>query len=175
MHGAAANGQHAAMQLLMQHGADINGRSGTPWSCNGAYGTPLEEPAIRGHTTTVAWMLEQGADATAALAAAVSSGNPAIVRLLLDRGADISVEGPSAVKAALRGGHVKAAQLLLAAGASDYFMGMVGDCDVDNCLSWIDPDQACALQQTATQHGHVGFATMLKRIRAAPHNQVGSS
>jgi ankyrin repeat protein len=172
MNSAAASGQHEAMQLLMQHGADINGRSGTPWSSNGAYGTPLEGPAIRGHTATVTWMLGQGADATAALAASVSSGKPAIVRLLLDQGADISVEGPSAVKAAIRGGHLKAAQLLLAAGTPDYFMGMVADCDIDNYLSWVTPDQADTLQQTAVKHGHVGFATMLKRIRTAPHNQV---
>jgi ankyrin repeat protein len=168
MNKAAASGQRQAMQLLMQHGADINGKSGTPWSCAWSgqqhFEAPLHDAALTADAATVGWMLEHGADASAPLEAAASRGDLATVRLLLQGGADVSAQGRRAMRAALEWGHAEAAQLLLAAGTPDYFLDSIGVYHVILCLCRISPDQASVLLQTAVQHGHVGFAKMLQGV-----------
>jgi hypothetical protein len=57
---AAEGGHVAAMQLLMQHGADVNNAKGTPWSGE-QYGsrlnfTPLQIAAARGHSEVIRWV-----------------------------------------------------------------------------------------------------------------------
>jgi ankyrin repeat protein len=163
MSSAAANGQHEAMQVLMQHGADINGSPGTPWSCASDQEPPFKQVVMWGDAETVAWMLQHGANATAALGVAGTREDPEIIRLLLQWGADVNAEGPYAMLAALRLCRVEVAHVLLAAGPPDYFTNDIGDCEVSMCLNHMKPDQAPALLQAALQHGHVGFATMLQQ------------
>jgi hypothetical protein len=60
---AAAADQVQAMQLLLQHGADINGTPGTPWSDSGHVRPHLCAISAGCAPFTIQWMLEQGADA----------------------------------------------------------------------------------------------------------------
>jgi ankyrin repeat protein len=55
---AAGWGQHAALQELLDRGADLNA---IPAGFDFA-GTPLHYAALRGHRDTVDWLLERGAD-----------------------------------------------------------------------------------------------------------------
>lgn len=52
---AARNGQIAAGQLLLEHGADVNWRA--PWSDE----TPLDVARMAGHDEVAAWLLDNGA------------------------------------------------------------------------------------------------------------------
>jgi hypothetical protein len=70
---------------------------------------------------------------------------------------------------------MEAAQLLLAAGTPDYFMGSIGAQDVIQCLYFIRPTRASALLHTAVQHGHVDFAKMLQQQGVWLPNKAGPS
>jgi hypothetical protein len=119
-------------------------------------------------------MLEQGADAGPALPTALPTaaevGNLPVLRLLLDWGADISTWGGWALLSALSECQTEAACLLLGAGPPDYFMPAHPGIQMDNLDRWLDSylrehghQQASALLQAAVQHGHTGFAQMLKQ------------
>ncbi|KAL4990295.1 purine and uridine phosphorylase [Aspergillus falconensis] len=105
---ASANGYKEIVQLLLEKGADVN-RQG------GQYGNALQAASTKGHKEIVQLLLEEGADANAqaegygnsllaastkgykeisgwhanALQAASANGHKEIVRLLLERGANI--------------------------------------------------------------------------------------
>jgi hypothetical protein len=181
---AALSGNVQAMQLLLQHGADINGTPGTPWSSPYRGYWPLQVAvALKPAPATIQWMLEQGADAGQALAPAASAGNLPVLRLLLERGADISTWGGQAFRKSLANCQTEAACLLLGAGPPDYFMSaapphpeVVMD-DLDHCVSTflqqVDDHQASALLQAAVQHGHTGLTQMLQqRGVALPTGQL---
>jgi hypothetical protein len=157
------------MQVLLQHGADIDGDAVAPWSDHRQFpfGAPLRHAVHYRHIATVVWMLERGADASAALLAATRSGNPALMRLVLEYGADVASEGDWAMRTALDEGHLAIAHQLMAAGTPDFFMTYVDDYAVTDCLARTTPDKASALLQAAIQHGHVGFAQMLLQKGAA--------
>jgi ankyrin repeat protein len=163
------------MQLLMQHGADINGKPGTPWM--GTHHMSSEPPLVHAvyynGVSTTQWMLEQGAEPSPALAAAARAGNLPVFRLLLGWGADISTWGGLAFRLALANQCMGIACLLLGAGPPDYFMSAapphphielddIGDC-VRSFLEDADDEQASALLQAAVQHGHTEFAQMLQQ------------
>jgi ankyrin repeat protein len=180
---AAHYGQVQAMQLLLQHGADINGTPGTPWSEPYQMQWPLQSAVAQGHVAAVQWMLEQGADAGPALATAAEVGNLPVLRLLLDWGADISTWGGLAFRAALGECQTHAACLLLGAGPADYFMSAapphpnleLADISLraSNYVEKIDYQQASALWQAAVQRGHRWFAQLLEQEGVAlPTSQV---
>jgi hypothetical protein len=98
MYEAAANSQIDSMQLLLQHGADINCTSGMPWSEACQTVPPVQAAVIQGQApATIQWMLEQGADAGPALKAAAVTDNLPVLRLLLDSGPDINTRGGPAI------------------------------------------------------------------------------
>jgi ankyrin repeat protein len=168
MHAAAYHGPVQAMQLLLQHGADINSKPGTPWSNlhRASLDVPLAYAAYNNGVTTIQWMLEQGADAGLALVTASSVGNLPVL------GADINTWGGLALRLALPKWHLSTSCLLLGAGPPDYFMsaapphpGMEME-DINYCVSaflqMADEHKALALLQAAVQHGHTVFAQMLQ-------------
>jgi ankyrin repeat protein len=175
MHGAATTGNVQAMQILLQHGADINATPGTPWSDPYPSERPLHAAiAKRQAPATIQWMLEQGADAGPALPAAAEAGNLPVLSLLLDWGADISTWGGRAFSTALFECQSQAACLLLRAGPPDYFMSAahphpgIKVNDINHCVNRFlqlanGDHHASALLQAAVQHGHTHFAQLLEQ------------
>ncbi|KAI0272290.1 ankyrin repeat-containing domain protein [Gloeopeniophorella convolvens] len=114
---AVSNGRLDIVQLLLNHGADVNVKGGT-----------LQEAASKGNRDIVLLLLDHGADVNAkgglyggsALQEAASNGNLDIIQLLLDHGADVNVPGGhygSALQGAASNGKLDIVQLLLDRGA----------------------------------------------------------
>jgi hypothetical protein len=98
---AARCGQLAAMQLLVQHGADIHNSRGKPWSSGGEpdpslYGVdcmPAHTAAFFGHLEIIKWLHEQGLsdiEVALALQAATKRGDATIAGYLLRHVAGIA-------------------------------------------------------------------------------------
>jgi ankyrin repeat protein len=93
LHFASFFGRHAAAELLLARGADVDAR-GTGWMT----GTALHSAASAGHTEAMRVLLEAGADPNARqshgfvpLHAAAQNGSQNDVELLLAHGADPSL------------------------------------------------------------------------------------
>lgn len=124
---AAGGGHLAAMELLVDKGANVNAG---PALVQGR--TALQAAASGGHLDAVKLLLDKGADINAepaenqgrtALQAAVEFGHLDVIQLLLDRGANVnakpaSQQGRTALQAAAEGGHLDAMKLLLGRGAN---------------------------------------------------------
>jgi hypothetical protein len=95
---AAACGNLEAAQFLLDRGADANNRSGTPWA--GKSATPSSS------NSRVGWF-------TCPVVAAAVGGNPAVLQLLVDRGAKLENCWHEALAQAAGEGHYKAVQWLL--------------------------------------------------------------
>jgi ankyrin repeat protein len=114
------NGYDNIVQILLEHGADINAQGGD-------YGNALQAASTEGHDKIVQKLLERGADVNAqggeygnALRAASSEGHDKIVQTLLKYGADINAQGGpygNALQAASSGGFDELVQILLDHGA----------------------------------------------------------
>jgi hypothetical protein len=88
MGAAAMYGDVAAMEVLVQHGADVNGSKGSPWRSDEDSAPPLLEAVMRGQVAAVAWLLQQGINADGrglgmALKLAAYRRDPTLVRMLL--------------------------------------------------------------------------------------------
>jgi len=89
---AAKEGHQEIVQLLLEKGADIEGRDSK------FGGTPLIWAAIRGQTDTVKLLLEKGADINgveekngmSGIILAAIKGNNQIIEVLLENGADVN-------------------------------------------------------------------------------------
>jgi ankyrin repeat protein len=148
LHLAAAKGHTETAKLLLDRGALINAENERgDWRI---YGTPLDAAASEGHTETVKLLLDRGArveQQTSTLSPSVSSSldraihaglnnfraitrttptlhraifHPKVVKLLLDKGADVNVaqkDGATALHAAASEGHTETVKLLLDRGA----------------------------------------------------------
>lgn len=116
-------------ELLVGKGAPVNGKPDQ----HGRNIPPFYSAANKGHAEVVAYLLEQGADATAknrydatALRAAVENGHEEVVRVLFEKGiredaqekmAQSNGVQPTLLEAAARKGHRAVGELLLANGA----------------------------------------------------------
>ena len=115
---AAWAGLTEIVQLLLEHGADINVRDDSD-------STALQETSSSPHAGVemVQLLVERGADVNAqgglygtALQAACYSGSEKVVQLLLEKGADVNIQRGfygTALQAACLSGFEKAVQLLL--------------------------------------------------------------
>ncbi|KAJ7841907.1 ankyrin repeat-containing domain protein [Mycena olivaceomarginata] len=151
---ASSLGHKAIVQLLLDHGADVNAEGGE-------YGSAVEVAVEQGQEEIIQLLLQHGADANAellyvamcqghegivrlliehgatsvgphgnALCAASRLGHKAIVQLLLDHGADVNAEGGpfgNALQAALWNGKEDTAQLLIQRGANVNTPGLRND------------------------------------------------
>jgi hypothetical protein len=171
MYWAALHAQVPAMQLLLQHGADIHNIKGQPWS-SGEAGLPLKGAAFSGQLEAVRWLLEQGVtdvEVGEALKEAVIGGHVSIVRYLLQEcSRSINDHGPAALTAALQRGNPEAVCLLLEAGTpTDGPTFVQAAYRYLKCLDHYRPEAVDATLQAATQHGHTQFAEVLRELRAA--------
>jgi hypothetical protein len=63
---AALCGNIAAMEVLVQHGADVNGSRGSPWQCDEdsfPWRCPIYNAVLHGQVAAVAWLLQHLAKA----------------------------------------------------------------------------------------------------------------
>lgn len=144
------------IQILVDHGADVNAN----------HGRALQVAAARGSVQTVQVLLAAGADINApalrrngktTLQGAVLRGNIDLVKTLLDAGADINAPpspewGETAIQAAAGSGDVRMVQFLLSHGA-----------DVNSPAS--KSYGATALQKAAIG-GHLRIALVLLKMGA---------
>jgi uncharacterized protein len=120
---AAANGHMSIVQLLVQHGADIN-------AVNNRSRTPLFVASMHQHVDVVSCLLTAGADVSTVdfqgytalhTACAEHSGDTAaVVELLLANGADVhkcNTRQQTALAVAAFNGKLQCAKALIAAGA----------------------------------------------------------
>ncbi|KAM3456290.1 hypothetical protein MY3296_001887 [Beauveria thailandica] len=185
---AAANGELAAVQVLLQGKAAIEG-------CK-PVATPLCHAAENGHEAVVRLLLEKGAmiETPAAyysceyaegeelgtpLALAARGGHITIMKMLLRRGAkvggyqEISTRGPCygvPLSLASEKGQVEAVQLLISEGAKEHLPGLFFECE-DPLVSkhadkWTRPKYPPPLSR-AIQNGHVPVVEFLLKQGAA--------
>jgi hypothetical protein len=185
-------GDVAAIQVLVQHGADVNGSPGSPWQSDRSMKRPLPVAAAQGRVAAVDWLLQQGITADGsglgpALELAGHIEDPALIRMLLSYGptqAVIPRRGPTALVNAVRNGHVAVAEELLKAGvpttaqAIQHARGLDSEKDVRALLRRLlrrveAYEQSPAILQAAIQHGQVEFAQLLRKARAAASRHSG--
>lgn len=119
---AASRGRADIIRFLIKQGAAVSANGGP-------YGNALQAASWNGNSNIIRYLLDAGADVRArgdggctALQVAAFVGKAKAIQVLLDRGAKIDIDDHhgkygSALSAATRGGHYKAAALLLDAGA----------------------------------------------------------
>ncbi|KAL4951556.1 ankyrin repeat-containing domain protein [Aspergillus filifer] len=113
MQSAAFGGHISMVNLVLEHGADVN----SP----GRFGTPLRAAALRGYDTVVCLLIDRGAkvddDEANALRAAAFNGHASTVRLLLNsglyNGIDYSPSVGAAVQAAAFRDHIEVVDMLV--------------------------------------------------------------
>ncbi|OWT42519.1 Ankyrin repeat protein [Pochonia chlamydosporia 170] len=139
LHAASHRGHEAVVKLLLDRGADVEAKG---CACGQ---TPLSRAAERGHEAVVKLLLDKGADAEAKddygqtplswaglvegedatghqtpLSLAAWNGHEAVVKLLLDKGADVEAKdeyGRTPLSLAAWNGHEAVVELLLDRGA----------------------------------------------------------
>jgi ankyrin repeat protein len=134
LHAAARLGWLETVDELLQRGADVDRLAvsdgerergetlrahGHPWEA-GPGAAVIERAAEGGHREVVSRLLDAGADPRFALEAAGSTGDVALVDLLLARGADaraLTSEGESMLRRAAADGHFAVVRQLLDAGS----------------------------------------------------------
>jgi ankyrin repeat protein len=173
---AAYVGNIRVMDVLLQHGADVNDTEGSPWSSWDGAGNPLEA-AVRGmQPAAIKWLLKRGADAGPALRTAAQRDMVNILQLMVEHGADIKVHGPSALIKAMSAPALKAALCLLKLGTptdTHAFLQALGlqqaseyEGWLKQCLTGYNSEQSGLLYNAATEHGHHEFGEMLAKAGA---------
>lgn len=122
LHLAAFSGAAATVELLLDHGAEINARARTRFK-----NTPLQAALLSGQLATTRLLLERGADPLVRqnfgftpLQSAALHGRRDLVDVLLAHGAELDAranDGRTAVTEALRGKHPELADYLRSKGA----------------------------------------------------------
>jgi ankyrin repeat protein len=179
MSNAAGHGDIAAMEVLVQHGADVNGSKGSPWQEDAEDHPPFRCPlwiaAYHGHVAAVAWLLQQGITAEGsglglALRESAKTADATLVRVLLSYSptqAALPMHGPSVLLTAVRNSHIAVVEELLKAGVpttTQAFQQMYRKGDVCDLIRNHLPshEQVPAFLQSAIKHGHMEFAQLLR-------------
>jgi hypothetical protein len=170
MYYAAGSGQVAAMQMVVQHGADVHNTKGTPWSSpfvKEYSRLPVFAAADWGQLEAIRWLHEQGmTEDEVGVALEAAADKAAITRYLLqDCGANVSIHGPVALGRAMKYRHLEVVCLLLQAGTPADGATILQAAQL--CLMYLEPQQLDTLLQAGTQHGQTEFADMLQELRAA--------
>jgi ankyrin repeat protein len=123
LHLAAFAGNTATTEVLLRHGAVIDGRAKTRFK-----NTPLQTALLTGEIGTARLLLDHGADVLvrqnggfAPIHEAALLGRVDLIELLLDRGAELNAranDGRTALSEAIRGGHEETAAFLRAKNAN---------------------------------------------------------
>ncbi|KAJ7481648.1 ankyrin repeat-containing domain protein [Mycena latifolia] len=111
---ASLMGHKGVVQLLLEHGADVNAQGGH-------WGTGLQAASYNGSAKMVRLLLENGADINAQGGHENTAGHQNMVHLLLKHGADVNAQGGysgTALQAAACKGSVEVVRLLLENGAN---------------------------------------------------------
>jgi ankyrin repeat protein len=125
---AVASGCLSTVQLLLEHGADVNADTSIMM-------TPLMAASMQQRSNIASFLIEAGADMNAedcegysAVMIAVQYNSFAVLQLLLDRGADVHArnEEGNALNMAARDGHVHVMELLVQRGISITTVGISG-------------------------------------------------
>lgn len=166
---AASGGYVNIIKLLLNHGAEINSRTGSKLGIS-----PLMLAAMNGHTAAVKLLLDMGSDINAqietnrntALTLACFQGRHEVVSLLLDRKANVehrAKTGLTPLMEAASGGYVDVGRVLLDKGA-----------DVNATPVPSSRDTALTI---AADKGHVRFVELLLHRGAAVEvkNKKGNS
>jgi excisionase family DNA binding protein len=134
LHRAVDEGDFAALNSLIDAGADVNARSSDEW-------TPLMLATIKGHTEMVEALLKNGADSNArnkkgwtALMFAVSMSDAETTRILLTRGANINArdkEGKTALMQASNENNRESVKVLLGENADVNLEDHAGETALD--------------------------------------------
>ncbi|KAH6693771.1 ankyrin repeat-containing domain protein [Plectosphaerella plurivora] len=194
---AAAGGNLALVSSLLEMGADAT-------AVVGSYRiSPLQQAALNGHEHVMATLIANGADVNGVdpdgctmLMAAVTSGQPEAVRLLLDHGVDVNNDNAEAMTDrnprwttlswAIIKGHYAIAELLLKYGANyetantdgSMPLGLAvkhGRLDVIRLLleDKVDPNtvdgRGCSPLRYAVALGHMAAIEMLLHHKADPN------
>jgi ankyrin repeat protein len=159
MHEAAWYGHLAAMQLLVQHGADVHNSKGKPWSSGSTQACGTFVPALgaggSGHLEVIRWLHEQGMtgdEVGKALKAAACRGHAPIIRYLIQEcGANVSLYGPDALRRASEAGSPEVVRSLLEAGTPTDVAAYIQA--AQQSLRRFNPEHMHDILQAATQHG----------------------
>ena len=129
LHSAAARGDTAEALYLIEDGRSLTGGIDQRGTSSNYDWTPLMEAAASGHSETVDFLLQVGADLNAkassgetALFLAASRGHVEVVRILLAKGANVDLQrhfdGATPLSVAAQRGDFIIAELLVQAGSS---------------------------------------------------------
>src|SRR3954447_12559051 len=114
---AAAFGNAEQMTLLLESGADVNAQNAFhATALIWAGGDAVKSRILIEHGADVNVRTEQGR--TPLMAAAKRNGNADLVRLLLEKGADVKTPGDTTLIPAAQSGDVEIMRLLIEAGAN---------------------------------------------------------
>jgi ankyrin repeat protein len=151
---AVRSGSVAAIQVLLDAGADVNlpGSTGDDWDA-----TPLQHAILERQPAAVQLLLDRGADPNRGaggdltpLLLAAGDTDPAILKLLLAHGADPSVENEK--------GHTALSRAVAAGTLHGPDRPMFGGCRVETVRALIAHDPALRLKRNAAWNDALWWA-----------------
>lgn len=174
---AAARGHQHVLEVLLNFGLDADAVDEHDTSLLLAAAAAADNHPDESERCT-SMLLEAGADANASrsrkgwkpLMAAAKIGNPRVIRLLLDAGADHEARYPNGktpLYCAAEWGHLRAVEVLLEAGARPE---MVADRLMTDWTKTADMRRGVLPAEVAARNGHLEVARLLSEATAANMN-----
>jgi len=143
LHWAVKFGNRDAVEILLRHGASVDATD--------KYGfTPLKLALFEGspkHIQIAKLLIEHGADVKSAFHMAVYTGSADLVKLFLEKGADIDAQdnnGDTALHIATRRGYLDVVKVLLEHGANANLRNKFGETPLDIAALLCKEGRLCA-------------------------------